>query len=408
MPEPNIELRAARRHAGLSRPELAEAVAARVFERSGREAPVDGHYVAKLERGAIRWPGREYRAALRDVLDAATDAALGFRPPGGDGAPTLLAEAADADTRDRLARVLQRPHRVDLAVVDHLARVLAEQRHLEDLIGPRRLVPSTLAQIGLVDQLACAARESVRAELLAMGSQYQQFAAWQHEDMGDPAGATAHYDRAMDAAQEIGDHNMISSVLSLKSHLAWSQGDPARAVGLACAGQRDATKVSPGVLALIVQQEARGRAMDGEGDAVDRLLDRSAELTARAVEHPEDEPPWVYFAGPGRAAFQRGVAYVELGRHRQAVDLFEAARAWLPAEYRRDHGRFAANLALACALDGDVERALAAGREALGIAVETGSAYTTRDLRRMRRVLDRWGNAPAVREFDDEVAEATR
>ncbi|MGI8814787.1 MAG: hypothetical protein ACR2G2_05715 [Pseudonocardia sp.] len=45
--------------------------------------------------------------------------------------------------------------------------------------------------------------------------------------------------------------------MSLKSHLAWTQRDAGRAVGLAAAGQRDERRVSPGVRALIVQQEAR-------------------------------------------------------------------------------------------------------------------------------------------------------
>jgi hypothetical protein len=59
---------------------LAEFVAAEVFARTGREAPVDAHYVAKLERGVIRWPSAPYRAALAAVLGV-EPGALGFRPP---------------------------------------------------------------------------------------------------------------------------------------------------------------------------------------------------------------------------------------------------------------------------------------------------------------------------------------
>ena len=66
------------------------------------------------------------------------------------------------------------------------------------------------------------------------------------------------------------------------------------------------------MLALIAQQEARGHALDGDGDAVDRLLGRAEELTADATEHPADEPAWVYFHAGERMLFQHGVAYVEL------------------------------------------------------------------------------------------------
>jgi tetratricopeptide (TPR) repeat protein len=196
---------------------------------------------------------------------------------------------------------------------------------------------------------------------------------------------------------------MITSVLSLKSHLAWSRADATRAVALSRAGQRINGHVSPAVLALVVQQEARGHALLGEADATDRALDVSESLTLQASEHPEDEPPWVYFQDPGRALFQRGIACLALDRGRQAAELFERARRALSAAYRRDHGRYAAVTAHAYALAGEVEQATTLGREAATIAAETGSAHTTGDLRRMRRALDRWADDQRVRDLDAQV-----
>jgi tetratricopeptide (TPR) repeat protein len=380
---------------------------------------VDAHYVARLERGAVRWPGRDYRAAFAAVLGRTPDE-LGFRPPrrSDDAAlpPAFAAvalagngnHAADADAFDRLAAVVEQPGRVDTAVVEHLAAILARQRQLEDVVGAARVLPAVLAEVELIERLAPDARGLVRVGLIRLASEYRQFAGWMGEDSGDPAAALAHYDRAADAAGETGDTNMITSVWSLKSHLAWSQGDAARAVGTAEAGQRDADGVSPGVLALIAQQQARGHALDGDAADVDRLLDVTEELTATAAEQPDAEPPWIYFNGPDRVLFQRGVAYVELGRHAAAVDLFAAARDRLPAGYRRDHGRYAANLALAAALDGQVDRAASVGREALTLAVETGSTHTMAYLRRMRRARDRFADSPEGAEFDAAVASAGR
>lgn len=107
---------------GLSRTELAELVAAEVYRRTGREAPVDAHYIAKLERGAIRWPGREYREALRHVLDAPTDDTLGLAPPAGraDG-DALLELIARAEASDVTPSVLDT---LDV-VTDELARAYA-------------------------------------------------------------------------------------------------------------------------------------------------------------------------------------------------------------------------------------------------------------------------------------------
>ncbi|MGH3795390.1 MAG: hypothetical protein ACRDSP_10905 [Pseudonocardiaceae bacterium] len=119
MAEANQRLRAARQGMpssvrpgfALSRAELAELVNAAVYRHSGRVAALDGHYVAKLERGVIRWPGSAYRRALREVLGAATDSELGFRRPRrvADAGPPLSPSAlvpANETERERLAGVL--------------------------------------------------------------------------------------------------------------------------------------------------------------------------------------------------------------------------------------------------------------------------------------------------------------
>ncbi|ADB35182.1 hypothetical protein Kfla_6179 [Kribbella flavida DSM 17836] len=88
MPEPNELLRAARERTPsvrapgehMSRSELAERVCAWLWETTHVKYDLDGHYLAKLERGAVRWPGPAYRSGLRHVLNVATDIELGFSP----------------------------------------------------------------------------------------------------------------------------------------------------------------------------------------------------------------------------------------------------------------------------------------------------------------------------------------
>ncbi len=94
---------------------------------------------------------------------------------------------------------------------------------------------------------------------------------------------------------------------------------------------RDPRRVSDAVLALVVQQEARGHALDGDSEATERVLDRSTDLSHAAAERPEDASPWTYFYDQRRLAFQRGIAYVELGRHRDTVPLLNAALDGLTA-----------------------------------------------------------------------------
>ncbi|MGK8500661.1 hypothetical protein [Nocardia asiatica] len=87
MSEPNHQLTAARAQTrsevtghSLSRAELADAVNAWVYRRTGRVVQLSGNYIGKLERGVFRWPNEDYRAGLRAVLGVTTDAELGFRP----------------------------------------------------------------------------------------------------------------------------------------------------------------------------------------------------------------------------------------------------------------------------------------------------------------------------------------
>ncbi|MGH3839087.1 MAG: helix-turn-helix domain-containing protein [Pseudonocardiaceae bacterium] len=383
------ELARRRANAGLS---LA-ALAAKAHAHRG--------YISNVEHGH-RWPSQSVALALDAALDA--HGALLTAWEIGEAAAVAI---PTPDEFDRFERALAAPRRTDAAVVEHLARVLAEQRRAEDALGARSLLPPVLAQLKVIEQLATDTREPVRRELLTVGAHYEQFAAWMYQDSMNTAGARRHYDRATKAAREVDDIDMITSVLSLKSHLAWSLGDAASAVGLAQAGQRDPRRVSDAVLALVAQQEARGHALGGDAAATERALDRSAALTYAAAEDPDRAPPWVYFNDPDRLAFQRSVAYVELGRHADAVPLLTAALDRLDGGYDRDRGRYAGMLAFALAGAGDADGAVAVAKRAAELAVETGSALATRELRRVRATLRQQGAEHAVAELAEHLRALT-
>ena len=83
----NNQLRAARERTaspthpdgGLSRQELADLVNTWVWDHHDKTVVLaTANYIGKLENGIIRWPGKFYREALRAILGAPTDTALGF------------------------------------------------------------------------------------------------------------------------------------------------------------------------------------------------------------------------------------------------------------------------------------------------------------------------------------------
>jgi tetratricopeptide (TPR) repeat protein len=293
-------------------------------------------------------------------------------------------------------------------VVASVREVLIAQRHLEDQIGSDRMLPGIRVELDVVEQLTRQARGRVRTAMLTLATEYHGIVGRMYDYTGDQRAALYHDARAMQAAREVDDPNLLALVFGLKAHLAWAVGDAPGTVALAQAGQRDAHRLSPAVAGALAQMQARGHAMHNEDADAQRLTDRTQRLTAQAHEHPQDEPWWAYTQTPARVLFQRGLACRELGRHHEARDHFDQARAALPISFRRDHGRWAASFALASAHHGDLTTALTAGWQALGIALDTGSIYTIADLRNMHRVLDRQRADPdLLDEFDEALRELT-
>jgi tetratricopeptide (TPR) repeat protein len=211
--------------------------------------------------------------------------------------------------------------------------MLAEQRRLEDVVGARPLVQSMRAQLQLIENIVTDACGAVRADVMQVGSQYAQFTAWLYASLDEARSARYFYDRATDWALEVGDPNMVATALSMKGHVAYRQGHVNSMLGLSRAAQRD-KRVSLGVRALAVQQEARALALMGDGAATERRLDDAFVLAEQSAARPDDEPPWVYFYSPEYLMMQRGRAYRYLGRCNEAAESLSAGLNALAPELR--------------------------------------------------------------------------
>ncbi|MFC7614855.1 hypothetical protein ACFQV2_16375 [Actinokineospora soli] len=107
MAEPNDLLRAARERQpsrrvpgdSMSRAELADAVAAWLWNSTGKRHDLDVRTIARWERGAVRWPNSHYRAALRHVLGATDDTAWGFAPQRAETPPQAAENPPRPDRR---------------------------------------------------------------------------------------------------------------------------------------------------------------------------------------------------------------------------------------------------------------------------------------------------------------------
>ena len=315
--EPNRALRAARearpsvRVPGipLARAELAELVAAHVYRRTGREAPIDAHYVAKLERGVIRWPSAPYRAALAAVLGVEgpdADATPGFRPqtrpttaaagqpdvpdpyPDGDGLLALAERAEVSDIGSAAVEALEE-------VAELLARAYATTDPAALLVQVRRRA-GELAE--LLDRRTTLAQ---RRRLLVVGGWLALLGATLHVDLGDRAGAAGARAAAASLGRETGHreigHREIGAwAVEVAAWTALTDRNWARAARLAADGEALAPVGSPAGVQLAAQS-ARAAARLGDADGVRAGLARAGAWVDRQTG---DRPPDHHFTFDAR------------------------------------------------------------------------------------------------------------
>ncbi|MGH3790946.1 MAG: helix-turn-helix domain-containing protein [Pseudonocardiaceae bacterium] len=124
---------------GLSRQELAELVNTWVWDHHKETLEHSANWIGALERGKIRWPRTLSRKALRAILDAPTDAALGFT---GDPRSARAAETLDNVDRQQLLRTSRH-----LGVLAALGPVAAYLEGGEPTPTPRRIGATDIAQV---------------------------------------------------------------------------------------------------------------------------------------------------------------------------------------------------------------------------------------------------------------------
>jgi tetratricopeptide (TPR) repeat protein len=257
------------------------------------------------------------------------------------------------------------------------------------------VLPAIERYLALVDGLLRSAAGSARPGLLGIGARYAEFASWMNQDRGDLASASFWADVALEWCIEASDTVMVSYVLMRKSSQAEILRDAGRTIGLARAAQQPAD-LPVRVRAVAAQQEAHGHALAGDELACHRKLDEAGELSG--LDQPSDLPG--RYCIPTYVEMQRASCCIELGRPDMAVPLFERELDHLPPVHRRDRGVYLARLARAHAATGDPDAAVARARQALDLAVTTGSARITTELRQLEHRLSEWRELPAVVEFN--------
>lgn len=247
------------------------------------------------------------------------DAALGA-----DGALIALAD-------ERLAQAEADPVRVDTAVLDSVAALLASTRRLEDQTNATTVLPSVRGFTAMVDKFAHEARGVVRNRTVGLASELVQYGGWLHVPMRRWSSAERLLDRAIVLGMEADDPQRTTTALSFAAYAAMRRDDTNKAAALSEAARRD-TRVNPGLRTYVTYQAAEILAADDPRTTY-RLLAEAEAMVGRI--DPAELVESTYWYTP---AFFRGThAFVldKLGERDRARELMAESLSELPEEWAR-------------------------------------------------------------------------
>ncbi|MCM3922236.1 hypothetical protein ND748_11280 [Frankia sp. AiPs1] len=470
MNQPNHQLRSARertesphaRGESLSRRELAELVNAAVSSTTGRTVVIDDHYIGKLERGVIRWPQENYRAALRAILRVPSDAELGFRRPRrphpspadetipsaaltapGTAPPSgfLLAEAADQQLRSTttpagnipadlalleewsamLRRELLMQGAATLTALTHLESYLSAldadpatkvavlrsmitaQRRREGLMPAPGLAGIVVEHMRLLRAVGEHAREP-RAQRLAAEalSEGYGFLAWLAWDMWEIGSAQRYYHAAVRMARQSQHPTLTAYMLGSTAVFTAKSGNPHRALDLIHQARKSLPAHTQDTIeAWLYSTSAAAHASAQQADETWRYLDMAHEATTRI--RVDDNPPWPWIMrfDDQKLAGYRLVAAVDL--HNPTVALRSAPLATKVQVHSAQHALNLLAQADAHAMNRDYDQSAAIALTALDAASTKTSQRVIRAAWKTRQALPVTSRDESVQRLDDKL-----
>ncbi|MGH3943048.1 MAG: hypothetical protein ACRDTG_31380 [Pseudonocardiaceae bacterium] len=362
-------------------------------------APIRGALLPLMINGRLVWmPFDAARLActstgcIEKICDAAEAAPL-------DG-------CAGGESLERFASANRRPSRVDLVTVERLERGTQVHRDLYHQLSSAELIAAVTGHLEVVTLLLGGTQPlPLRHRLAAIAAETAGHAAWLCHDLGDRRSAEHYYGVADIAVGEAGNPALDAYIRGFRSLVAGSQGQMREALGLAQSAvelaRRSATATTKAWLAGL---EAQALACVGDRKACSDALRRAD--TALGQARCEEDPAWMYEFDHARLLALSGACYGQLGRVSAAERVLREAMVALGPRRARRRAEVLLNLAKVRIRQLEAEEAVGLAREALEIAVETGSPAGIRRVRCFRPELDRWNGTRAVAVLDEQLADA--
>lgn len=290
---------------------------------------------------------------------------------------------------------------VDPELIPYFKQQLEGHYRADMLLGPRALISTVTAQCKLISQLIDSADEPTRQRMAVVGTSFASFAAWLHLDAGDVAASLHWHDMAQEMAHRSRDREAIACALVDRAMARTDQGMGTAVVDLCDSALMDGRHLSPEIHVFALQQKAHGASIIGDRHQVDALLD-----TAGRFVDQVDVEVWGVpcLRTPNYVEVHRATCYGRLGLAKEALEIWQQIIPVAPSTARRDVGVWVARQAASAASLREPEWTVELARQAVKVALETGSARVRRELAAVKVTMAPWQAEPVGQNFAEVLA----
>jgi DNA-binding transcriptional regulator YiaG len=430
---PSLRLQEHRMRLGLTQEAVAEELARLAWVHYGMRVGVNADMVGKWERGEKR-PNKLYRQLLC-LLYQATEEELGLRAPiraGVDGSslltdvnrrdflrqgvlagaavltfPQWLNQAGVTEASDRLAWALERPSRVDLAMVSDMETITAAHRRSYRQLSVHALLPQTESQFQAVTELLQRPQPlTLRQRLIATAGETAVLAGTlRFIDLDDFEVGRSNLELAMTAAREAEAGELGAFILGCMGFHARYSGNHKQAVDLIEQARNVAeTVASPLTRGWLAAVASEIHAVAGDTKASLGALEQAGHALGEA--HQDDEASWIGIGTFNHAKLEayHGVCYLQLGRPADAVPALTRALDTLDPALKKHRCTALADLATGLIQLHEVEEGCQRASQSLTLAAELRHGVSIDRIRKLRQHLRLWHRSPAVRQLTEQLA----
>jgi hypothetical protein len=290
---------------------------------------------------------------------------------------------------------------VDPALIPYFQQQLEAHYRADMLLGPRALIGTVTAQCKLIGQLVDSADEPTRQCMAVVGTSFASFAAWLYLDAGDIAASLCWHDVAQEMAHRSRDREAVACALVDRAMARTEQGMGVAVMDLCDSALMDAGHLSPELRVFALQQKAHGASIIGDRRQVDALLDAASRLVDQV-----DVEVWGVpcLRTPHYVEVHRATCYGRLGLAKEALRVWQQIIPGAPSSARRDVGVWVARQATLSASLREPEWTVEFARQAVKVALETGSARVRRELAAAKVTMTPWQAEPVGRDFAEVLA----